>query len=49
LGHYELTDAGDGFRRQGFLFATGATVTFEFREVEVTREPWRSDSLRPPS
>ena len=49
MRYHELTDAGDGFLHHEFLFATAATVTFEFREVEVTREPWRSDSLRPPS
>jgi hypothetical protein len=48
LGYHELTDAGDGFLRHEVLFATGATATFEFREVEVTREPWRPDSPRAP-
>lgn len=35
VGVHELTDCGDGFFRHEILFATGATVLVEFREVEV--------------
>ncbi|QJE00380.1 hypothetical protein HH212_10385 [Massilia forsythiae] len=35
LGYHELTDAGDGFFRHEILYASGATVLVEFREVEV--------------
>ena len=36
-GYHELTDAGDGFLRHEVLFATGAILLFEFKEVEVSR------------
>jgi len=32
---HELTDGGDGFFRHEILFATGATLLVEFRDVEV--------------
>jgi hypothetical protein len=34
-GYHELTDAGDGFLRHEVLFATGATLHFEFKNVAV--------------
>ena len=42
LGYHELTDAGDDFLRHELLFATGATITLESRNVTVVRELWRS-------
>jgi hypothetical protein len=32
---HELTDSGDGFFRHEILFATGATLLVEFKDVEV--------------
>jgi hypothetical protein len=42
VGVHELTDCGDSFFRHEILFATGATLLVEFKEVEVRsrmREP----------
>jgi hypothetical protein len=36
-GYHELMDAGDGFLRHEVLFATGATLLVEFRDVVVER------------
>ena len=47
LAYHELTDAGDGFLRHEFMFATGSMATFEFRDVEVTRESRWFDHGRP--
>ena len=35
-GYHELTDAESGFLRHEVLFASGAVLLFEFREVVVT-------------
>jgi hypothetical protein len=37
-GQHELTDAGSGFLRHEILFATGASLLFEFSDVEVSSE-----------
>jgi hypothetical protein len=34
---HELTDCGGGYFRHEILFASGATLLFEFRDVEVQR------------
>jgi hypothetical protein len=42
VGCHELTDCGGGFFRHEILFASGATLLFEFRDVDVKsrgREP----------
>jgi hypothetical protein len=36
-GYHELTDAGDGFLRHEVLFASGATLLTEFRDITVTK------------
>ena len=38
-GYHELSDAGNNFFRHEILFATGAVVLFEFREVSVSCMP----------
>jgi hypothetical protein len=35
VGVHELTDCGDGFLRHEILFASGATVLVEFKEIAV--------------
>jgi hypothetical protein len=35
LGYHELTDGGGGFFRHEILFASGATLLVEFRDVDV--------------
>jgi hypothetical protein len=35
-GYHELTDVGSGFLRHEILFATGAVLLFEFKQVDVT-------------
>jgi hypothetical protein len=35
VGCHELTDCGGGFFRHEILFASGATLLFEFRDVDV--------------
>lgn len=42
LGYHELTDAGQNYLRHEVLFATGATLLFEFQAVRVTsrQRPW---------
>jgi len=35
VGVHELTDCGDGFLRHELLFASGATLLVEFREIDV--------------
>jgi hypothetical protein len=37
LGYHELTDCGGGFFRHEILFASGATLLVEFRDLEVRR------------
>ena len=34
-GYHELSDAGGGFLRHEVLFASGAVLLFEFKEVEI--------------
>jgi len=35
VGCHELTDRGDGFFRHEILFATGATLLVEFKDIDV--------------
>jgi len=35
-GYHELSDAGGGFLRHEVLFATGASLLFEFKELDVS-------------
>src|SRR6266853_4555318 len=35
-GYHELSDAGSGFLRHEVLFATGAILLFEFKELDVS-------------
>jgi hypothetical protein len=35
VGCHELTDCGGGFFRHEILFSSGATLLFEFRDVDV--------------
>ena len=35
-GYHELSDAGNGFFRHEVLFATGAILLFEFKEIAVS-------------
>jgi hypothetical protein len=39
VGCHELTDCGDGFFRHEILFATGATLLVEFKDIEVQSRP----------
>jgi len=41
LGYHELTDAGNGFLRHEVLFASGAVLLFEFKDIAVTCNLWR--------
>jgi hypothetical protein len=41
-GYHELRDAGGGFLAHEILFATGATILVEFRQVTVRSEPARA-------
>ena len=45
-GYQELTDAGGGFLRHEILFASGATLLFEFKSVDVCRtaRPYPTDT-----
>jgi hypothetical protein len=38
-GYHELTEAGNGFLRHEVLFATGAILLFEFKEIAVEDVP----------
>ena len=38
-GYHELTDAGNGFLRHEILFATGAVLLFEFKDITITYVP----------
>jgi hypothetical protein len=40
-GYHELSDAGEGFLRHEILFATGAVLLFEFKDVAVSSRPWQ--------
>jgi len=46
-GYHELTDAGDGFLRHEVLFATGATLLFEFQTIEVSSRARPGDNTQP--
>jgi len=48
-GYHELTDAGDGFLRHEVLFATGATLLFEFQAIEVSSRARPGDDAQPPA
>ncbi len=41
-GYHELRDAGGGFLAHEILFATGATILVEFKQVRVRSEPART-------
>ena len=47
LGYHELTDAGDGFLRHEVLFATGASLLFEFQAVHVACRTRSLDDAQP--
>jgi hypothetical protein len=38
-GYHELADAGNGFLRHEILFATGAVLLFEFKDIAITCMP----------
>jgi hypothetical protein len=38
-GYHELTDSGNGFLRHEVLFATGAVLLFEFKDITITSVP----------
>jgi hypothetical protein len=38
-GYHELSDAGNGFLRHEILFATGAVLIFEFKEIAASCMP----------
>ena len=40
-GYHELTDAGGGFLRHEVLFASGATIVIEFKDLRVKRSAWK--------
>jgi hypothetical protein len=42
LGYHELTDAGDGLLRHEILFSSGAVLAFQFKEVEISSTPART-------
>lgn len=47
VGYHELTDAGEGCFRHEVLFATGASLLFEFQAVQVASRPRPSDDAQP--
>lgn len=47
LGYHELTDAGDGYFRHEVLFATGASLLFEFQAMQVASRPRPWDDAQP--
>ena len=42
-GHHELTDCGEGFLRHEVLFASGAELLLEFKEVSIECQPRSSN------
>lgn len=47
IGYHELTDAGDGYFKHEVLFATGASLLFEFQVVQVASRPLPWDDAQP--